>query len=323
MLLFIARRVAQSALVMLVVSAVSFSLFMFVGDPVNLMVGQDATQERREMIREELGLNKPVYVQYGLFLQRSVQGEFGLSLRRREAVDELIKEALPATLELVFVSAVIALVLGIGAGVYTGIKRNSWISRTILSTSLVGISLPTFIIGISLIYLFAVVLRWLPSFGRGGTVDLGFWTTSFLTVDGWRSLILPALTLSLFQTTMILRLVRSEMLEVMQTDYIKFARARGLSERAINFVHALKNTLIPVITIIGLNIGGLIAFSVITETVFQWPGTGLMFIQAVLFADIPVMAAYLCLVALIFVIVNLIVDILYVAIDPRISIGTS
>ena len=323
MLLFIARRIGQSALVLLVVSCVSFSLFMFVGDPVNLMVGQDATQERREFIRKELGLDQPMIVQYGRFLNRAVQGEFGLSLRRREPVDTLIVEALPATLELVAVSAVIALVLGIGAGVYTGIRRNSWISRTILSTSLVGISLPTFIIGISLIYLFAVILRWLPSSGRGGTVDLGFWKTSFLTADGWRSIILPAITLSLFQTTMILRLVRSEMLEVMQTDYIKFARARGLSERAINFVHALKNTLVPVVTIIGLNIGGLIAFSVITETVFQWPGTGLMFIQAVLFADIPVMAAYLCLVALIFVVVNLIVDLLYVIIDPRISIGAS
>ena len=323
MLLFIARRIGQSALVLLVVSCVSFSLFMFVGDPVNLMVGQDATQERREFIRKELGLDQPMIVQYGRFLNRAVQGEFGLSLRRREPVDTLIVEALPATLELVAVSAVIALVLGIGAGVYTGVRRNSWISRTILSTSLVGISLPTFIIGISLIYLFAVILRWLPSSGRGGTVDLGFWKTSFLTADGWRSIILPAITLSLFQTTMILRLVRSEMLEVMQTDYIKFARARGLSERAINFVHALKNTLVPVVTIIGLNIGGLIAFSVITETVFQWPGTGLMFIQAVLFADIPVMAAYLCLVALIFVVVNLIVDLLYVIIDPRISIGAS
>ncbi|MEM7686754.1 MAG: ABC transporter permease, partial [Pseudomonadota bacterium] len=234
---------------------------------------------------------------------------------------ELILARLPATLELVFVSALIALVIGIGLGVYTGIRRKSWVSRTILSTSLIGVSLPTFIIGISLIYIFAVWLRWLPSSGRSGTVELGWWKTSFLTIDGWRSIILPAITLSLFQLTLILRLVRAEMLEVMRTDFIKFARARGLSERAINFTHALRNTLVPVITIIGLNIGGLIAFSVITETVFQWPGTGLMFIQAVDFVDVPIMAAYLVFVALLFVAINLVVDILYMFVDPRIRLG--
>ena len=321
MLAFIARRLAQSLLVMAVVSAIAFSLFNFVGDPVNNMVGQDATREDRIRIRAELGLDDPILTQYLTFLGNAVQGDFGLSYRIKRPVDELILERLPATLELVFVSAVIALVLGITARVYTGIRRNSPASRGILTVSLVGVSLPTFIIGIGLIYLFAVILRWLPSSGRGGTVDLGWWKTSFLTLDGWRSIILPAITLSLFQTTMILRLVRAEMLEVMQADFIKFARARGLSERAINFGHALKNTLVPVITIIGLNIGGLIAFSVITETVFQWPGTGLMFIQAVEFVDVPIMAAYLCFVALLFVIVNLVVDLLYFMIDPRIRMG--
>lgn len=321
MFAYILRRLGQSVLVMAAVSLISFSLFNFVGDPVNNMVGQEATREDRVKIRQNLGLDDPVPVQYFRFLGNAVRGDFGLSYRIKRPVDELIKERLPATLELVFVSAVIALVVGISAGIYTGIRRNGWLSKTILSTSLVGVSLPTFIIGIALIYLFAVTLRWLPSSGRAGVVELGWWKTSFLTVDGWRSLILPAITLSLFQLTMILRLVRSEMLEVMQTDYIKFARARGLPERAINFVHALKNTLVPVITIIGLNIGGLIAFSVITETVFQWPGTGLMFIQAVDFADVPIMAAYLCFVALVFVIVNLVVDLLYVLIDPRIRIA--
>jgi peptide/nickel transport system permease protein len=306
---------------MAAVSLISFSLFNFVGDPVNNMVGQEATREDRIRIRQELGLDDPIITQYTRFMGNALQGDFGLSYRIKRPVSELIKERLPATLELVFVSAIIALLVGITAGVYTGIKRNGWLSRSILSTSLVGVSLPTFIIGIALIYLFAVTLRWLPSSGRAGVVELGWWKTSFLTVDGWRSIILPAITLSLFQLTMILRLVRAEMLEVMQADYIKFARARGLSERSINFVHALKNTLVPVITIIGLNIGGLIAFSVITETVFQWPGTGLMFIQAVDFADVPIMAAYLCFVALIFVLVNLIVDLLYVFIDPRIRIG--
>lgn len=321
MLSYILRRLAQALLVMAAVSLISFSLFNFVGDPVNNMVGQEATREDRVRIRQDLGLDDPIITQYVRFMGNALNGDFGLSYRIKRPVSTLIKERLPATIELVFVSAIIALLVGIIAGVYTGIRRNGWLSKTILSTSLVGVSLPTFIIGIALIYLFAVTLRWLPSSGRAGVVELGWWKTSFLTVDGWRSIILPAITLSLFQLTMILRLVRAEMLEVMQADYIKFARARGLSERSINFVHALKNTLVPVITIIGLNIGGLIAFSVITETVFQWPGTGLMFIQAVDFADVPIMAAYLCFVALIFVIVNLIVDLMYVFIDPRIRLG--
>ena len=321
MFFFIFRRLAQSILVMAIVSAVSFSLFNFVGDPVNNMVGQDATREQRIEIRQQLGLDDPIFSQYARFLGNMLQGDFGMSYRIKRPVDQLILERLPATLELVFVSAVIALVVGIGLGVYTGIRRHSWISRSILSVSLVGVSLPTFIIGIALIYVFAVHLRWLPSSGRSGTVDFGWWKTSLLTVDGWRAIILPAITLSLFQLTLILRLVRAEMLEVMQTDYIKFARARGLAERAINFRHALRNTIVPVITIIGLNIGGLIAFSVITETVFQWPGTGLMFIQAVDFVDVPIMAAYLVFVALLFVLINLIVDILYFVVDPRIRLG--
>ena len=321
MFLFVFRRLVQSLLVMAIVSAVSFSLFNFVGDPVNNMVGQDATREQRIEMRQQLGLDDPILTQYTRFVGNLLQGDFGLSYRIKRPVDQLIMERLPATLELVFVSAIIALVAGISLGVYTGIRRSSWISKGILTVSLVGVSLPTFIIGIALIYIFAVHLRWLPSSGRSGTVDFGWWKTSLLTIDGWRAIILPAVTLSLFQLTLILRLVRAEMLEVMETDYIKFARARGLSERAINFRHALRNTLVPVITIIGLNIGGLIAFSVITETVFQWPGTGLMFIQAVDFVDVPIMAAYLVFVALLFVMINLIVDILYFIVDPRIRIG--
>ena len=321
MLFFILKRLAQSVLVMAIVSAVSFSLFNFVGDPVNNMVGQDATREQRIEIRQQLGLDDPILTQYTRLLGNMLQGDFGLSFRIKRPVDELILERLPATLELVFVSAIIALLVGITLGIYTGIRRNSWVSRAILSVSLVGVSLPTFIIGIALIYIFAVHLRWLPSSGRSGIIELGWWKTSLLSVDGWRAIILPAITLSLFQLTLILRLVRAEMLEVMQTDFIKFARARGLSERAINFRHALRNTLVPVITIIGLNIGGLIAFSVITETVFQWPGTGLMFIQAVDFVDVPIMAAYLVFVALLFVLINLVVDILYFVVDPRIRLG--
>lgn len=318
---FILRRLLQSAMVMAVVSAVSFSLFNFVGDPVNNMVGQDATREQRIEIRQQLGLDDPIITQYTRFIGNILQGEFGLSYRIKRPVDQLILERLPATLELVFVSALIALIVGITLGVYTGIRRNSVISKAVLSVSLIGVSLPTFIIGITLIYIFAVHLRWLPSSGRSGTMMLGPWKTSLMSVDGWRAILLPAITLSLFQLTLILRLVRAEMLEVMQTDFIKFARARGLSEKAINFRHALRNTLVPVITIIGLNVGGLIAFSVITETVFQWPGTGLMFIQAVDFVDVPIMAAYLVFVALLFVIINLIVDILYFIVDPRIRLG--
>ena len=321
MLSFIAKRLAQSVPVMAIVSAVSFSLFNFVGDPVNNMVGQDATREQRLEIRDKLGLDDPIIMQYGRFVGNMLQADFGLSYRIKRPVDDLIAERLPATLELVFVSAIISLFFGIVLGIYTGIKRNSWISRVILSTSLAGVSLPTFVIGIGLIYLFAVHLRWLPSSGRSGVVELGWWKTSLITLEGWRSIILPAITLSLFQLTLILRLVRAEMMEVMRTDFIKFARARGLSERAINFRHALRNTLVPVITIIGLNIGGLVAFSVVTETVFQWPGTGLMFIQAVNFVDVPIMAAYLVFVALLFVVINLIVDILYFVVDPRIRLG--
>ena len=321
MLSFIMKRLAQSLLVMAIVSAVSFSLFNFVGDPVNNMVGQDATREQRVEFRQQLGLDDPIPTQYTRFIGNMLKADFGLSYRIKRPVDDLILERLPATLELVFVSAIISLFLGITLGIYTGIRRNSWSSRIILSSSLAGVSLPTFVIGIALIYLFAVHLRWLPSSGRSGTVDFGWWKTSLLTLDGWRSIVLPAVTLSLFQLTLILRLVRAEMLEVMRTDFIKFARARGLTERAINFRHALRNTLVPVITIIGLNIGGLIAFSVVTETVFQWPGTGLMFIQAVDFVDVPIMAAYLVLVALLFVIINLFVDILYFVVDPRIRLG--
>lgn len=323
MILFIAKRLAQSILVMAVVSAVSFSLFNFVGDPVNNMVGQDATREQRLEIRLQLGLDDPIITQYTRFISNVIKGDFGLSYRIKRPVGKLILERLPATLELVFISAVFALVIGIGFGVYTGIRRNSWVSRSVMAVSLIGVSLPTFIIGIALIYLFAVHLRWLPSSGRSGVIEIGAWKTSLLSFSGWRAIILPAITLSLFQLTMILRLVRAEMLEVMRSDYIKFARARGLADRTIHFGHALRNTLVPVITVIGLNIGGLIAYSVITETVFQWPGTGLMFIQAVDFVDVPIMAAYLIFVALLFVIINLIVDILYFIVDPRIRLGGS
>ena len=320
MLAFILRRLAQAVLVMLAVGLIAFSLFRFVGDPVLFMLGQDATPEDRVRITKLLGLDEPFYVQYASFVGRAVRGDFGLSLRQAQPVSRLIGERLPATLELSAVAALLALVGGVSMGVYTALRRNSWLSQFMLAISLIGVSLPTFLIGILLILVFAVLLGWLPSFGRGDTVSLGWWSTGLLTASGLKSLILPAITLGLFQMTLIQRLVRSEMLEVLRTDYIKFARARGLTDRAVHFGHALKNTLVPVITITGLQLGALIAFAIITETVFQWPGMGLLFIQAVSFADVPVMAAYLCLIALFFVIINLVVDLLYYAVDPRLRI---
>jgi len=323
MLAFIVRRVLQSIIVMLVVALVSFSLFNFVGDPINNMVGQETTQQQREQLREELGLNDPFAVQFARFVGNAVQGNFGISYRLARPVDVVIAERLPATLELAFVSALFALVVGVATGVYTALNRSGIISRVIMTISLIGVSLPSFLIGILLIWVFAVQLQWLPSFGRGDVVDLGGWRTGFLTSSGLKALILPAITLGLFQLTLIMRLVRAEMLEVLRTDYIKFARARGLPDRAINFGHALKNTLVPVITITGLQLGSIIAFSIITETVFQWPGVGLLFINAIQFVDIPLMAAYLVLIALFFVVINLLVDLLYYAVDPRLRFDAS
>jgi peptide/nickel transport system permease protein len=319
-LAFILRRILQSVAVMAVVAFIAFGLFNYTGDPVTFMVGQDATQEDRARLRTDLGLDQPFYIQFARFVGRAVQGDFGLSLRQGRSVSTLLKERLPATLELAFTAALLALAIGIPAGVYTALRRNSLLSHILLAGSLVGISLPVFLIGILLILIFAVILGWLPSFGRGQTIALGWWTTGFLTTSGLKALILPSITLCLFQLALIMRLVRAEMLEVLRTDYIKFARARGLSDRSIHFGHALKNTLVPVITIICLQLGAIIAFAIITETVFQWPGMGLLFIQAVGFADIPVMAAYLCFIALIFVLLNLVADLLYYAVDPRLRI---
>ena len=317
MIAFVLQRLLQGVVVMLVVGFIAFSLFNFVGDPVSLMLPPEATQADRDSMRQSLGLDKPFYLQFVTFIQNAVQGNFGISLRLGRPVSTLLVERLPATLELAITAALIALVVGIPVGVYTALRRDSWLSKALLTMSLVGVSLPNFLIGIFLILIFAVWLGWLPSFGRGDTVQLGPWSTGLLTTSGLKALILPAVTLSFFPLTLIMRLVRAEMLEVLRTDYIKFARARGLSDRAVHFGHALKNTLVPVITIAGLQLGGIIAFAIITEQVFQWPGMGLLFIQAVQFADIPVMAAYLCLIGLIFVVINLVVDMLYYLVDPR------
>jgi peptide/nickel transport system permease protein len=323
MIAFVLRRLIQAVIVMVVVAFIAFLLFQYVGDPVVFLLGQDAKPDQIRELRAALGLDQPFFVQFWHFLVNAAQGEFGLSLRQGAKVSRLIGERFPATLELSLVAAVLAVVIGIPIGVYTALRRGGLLSQVFMTVSLLGVSLPTFLIGILLILVFAVHLGWFPSFGRGETVTFGWWSSGLLTRDGWMHIALPAITLAIFQLTLIIRLVRAEMLEVLRADYIKFARARGLSDRAIHFGHALKNTLVPVMTITGLQLGGLIAFSIITESVFQWPGMGLLFIQAVTFADIPVMAAYLCLIALIFVVINLVVDLLYFAVDPRLRLGNA
>ena len=317
MLAFTLRRMIQAIGVMIAVGIISFSMFRFAGDPVNQMVSIDTPASERAAIRQSLGLNDPIPVQFVRYFANAAQFNFGISYQFRQPVASLLKERMPATLELATVATILALVFGILMGVYSALHRDSILAKIFQSVSLIGISLPTFLIGILLIYLFAVVLGWLPSFGRGQVVKLGWWTTGLLTISGLKALIMPSITLGLFQMTLIMRLVRAEMLEVLRTDYIRFARARGLTTRAIHFGHALKNTLIPVITVVGLQFGTVIAFSIVTETVFQWPGMGLMFVQAIQNVDIPIMAAYLLTVSLIFVTINLVVDILYTVVDPR------
>ena len=318
MFLFILQRLAQALAVMFAVALVAFSLFNFIGDPINSLTGPDTSNAEREQLRVALGLDQGVAVQFGRFALNAAQGRFGLSYQQGRPVSALIAEKLPATLELSVLAAFTALALGVLGGVYTALRRHALSARLLLTASLIGLSLPTFLIGILLIMVFSVWLGWLPSFGRGPVTQLGWWSTGFLTLEGLRSMVLPVTTLALFQMALTMRLVRSEMLEVLRADYIKFARARGLPDRLVNFRHALKNTLIPVITVTGLQLGSIIAFSIITESVFQWPGMGLMFIQAVQFGDIPVMSAYLVLIAFLFVMINLAVDLLYYWVDPRV-----
>ena len=320
MLGFIARRLVQSIFVMLTVSLLAFALFRFVGDPVAVMVGQETSVADQERLRDELGLNDPVVTQYARFLGDLVRGDFGFSYRTRQPIAEMILDRLPATIELGIVSLLISLFVGIPAGIYTALRSDGFLSNSILITTLIGVSIPTFVIGIFLIFLFGVQLGWLPTFGRGDVVEIGWWKTSFLTIDGLRALILPAITLGVYQLTLTMRLVRAEMQDVMNTDFITFATARGIPYRSIHYRHALRNSMIPVITIIGLQFGGIIAFSIVTESVFQWPGMGLLFLDSIKFVDVPVMATYLVLIALIFVVINLIVDVLYFLIDPRVRL---
>ena len=321
MLRFLSTRLWNGLLVMIGVSFISFMLFSYIGDPVNNLLGETATVAQKDALRASLGLDQSLVVRFFKYLGLAVRGEFGISYRNLEPVGQLLMSRVPATLELSLCAAILALGLGVPMGVYAGIKRNSWLAQAMQVVSLIGISIPSFLVGIILILIFSVELNWLPAFGRGDVVTFGSWTTGFLTVSGWKSLLMPSITLALFPLTLFMRLVRSEMMEVLRTDYIKFARARGIVDRSIHFHHALKNTLIPVITVAGLQLGSLIAFSIITETVFQWPGMGLLIIQAITFGDIPVIAAYLMLIALLFVIINTVVDLLYFQVDPRVRIA--
>ena len=321
MLRFLSTRLWNGLLVMIGVTFISFLLFNYIGDPVNNLLGETATVAQKEALRAALGLDQSLIVRFFKYAGLAVRGEFGMSYRNLEPVGQLLWSRVPATLELSLCAAILALGVGIPMGVYAGIKRNSWLAQTLQVVSLIGISIPSFLTGIILILIFSVALNWLPAFGRGEVVQFGSWSTGFLTVSGWKSLIMPSITLALFQLTLFMRLVRSEMMEVLRTDYIKFARARGIADRSIYFRHALKNTLIPVITVAGLQLGSLIAFSSITETVCQWPGMGLLIIQAITFSDIPVIAAYLMLVALLFVIINAVVDLLYFQVDPRVRLA--
>ena len=317
MIVHLVRSLLQGILVILAVGLIAFSMFRFVGDPIASLAGQESTDADRAELAERLGLNDPFPIQFGRFLAHAAQGDFGISYRQARPVADLLAERLPATLELAVLSALFAFIVGVGLGVYAAINRRGLVANSVMVLSLIGVSLPTFLIGIGLIYLFAVELRWLPSFGRGDVVRLGWWTTGLLTETGRKSLVLPVLTLGFFQLTLIMRLVRAEMLETMRTDYVRFARARGLPERRIQFRHALRNTMVPVVTIVGLQLGSVIAFAIVTETVFQWPGLGALFVNAVQFVDIPVMAAYLMFVAFVFAAVNFLTDFVYVLIDPR------
>ncbi|GAB1364214.1 ABC transporter permease [Rhodobacter sp.] len=317
MITIVLRRLGSVLLVMLVVAALSFLIFNYLGDPVNNILGVNATLEERDALRRALGLDQPTWVQFWHFLERAVVGDFGISYRNRLPVLELILSRMPATVELVLCATVLALSVGVPMGVYCALRPRGVLSRILQTVSLVGISVPQFLLGMLLILIFSVELRWLSAFGRGEVVQLGWWSTGLLTDTGRKALIMPVLTLAVFQISMIMRLVQGEMQEVLRADFIKFARARGLPDRAVHLRHALRNSLLPVVTVVGLQIGSLIAFAIVCEAVFQWPGLGLLILQAIEYADFPVMAAYLALVGFGFAMINLTVDMIYLFIDPR------
>lgn len=318
MIAYTLSRLAQSVLVLIIISMIGFMLVANLGDPLASLLPSDATLEQRQELTAELGLEEPFPERFGGFLGRLATGDFGLSYRTHEPVARLLAERLPATIELALASFVLTMIVGLPAGVYCGIHPRSVVSRGIMLLSIVGVTLPTFVVGILLILVFSVLLGWLPSFGRGDIVDLGVWNTGLLTASGWQALIMPAITLALFQVTFVIRMIRSQLVEIGQSEYIRFGRARGLTDRRIWYVHALKNALLPVVTIMGLQLGNIIAFSVVTESVFAWPGIGMLFLQSIQTADIPVISIYLILIGAVFITINLAVELIYPFIDPRV-----
>lgn len=321
MFAFLVRRIGQAIIVMLVISVIAFSIQDNLGDPLRELVGQSVSEEQRQILRDQMGLNDPFLVQYWRFLKKAIHGDLGTSYFFKRPALDVILQKLPATLELVIGASLIIVIFSVPIGVYAAIYPKHWFSKLAMGVSIVGISIPVFLTAIMSIYIFSVELGWLPSFGRGETLSLNGWTTGFLTRDGLVHLILPCIALSSIMLPLFIRLIRGEMMEVLESEYIKFAWAKGLDRRRIWFLHALKNTLLPVITVGGVQIGTLIAFTILTETVFQWPGMGFLFLEAVNRVDTPLIIAYLIVVGLIFVITNTIVDLVYGFVNPTVRLA--
>jgi len=322
MFAFIVRRIIQSIIVMLVISLVGFSIQFSIGDPVRDLVGERVTPAEREEIKDRLGLNDPFYIQYFRFVKNACKGDLGLSFFYKKPALEVIISKAPATLELVIVTSIILIIISIPAGIYCAIFPKRLLSRFAMAFSTIGVAIPVFLTAIALIYLFAVELNWLPSFGRGETVNIGgWWESGLLTWDGIKHLILPSVSLSSIMLPLFIRLIRAEMMEVLETEYIQFAWAKGLHRERVWFIHAFKNTLLPVITVFGVQLGIMFAFTILTETVFQWQGMGFMFLEAVERSDTALLVAYLVVVGVIFVVVNTVVDIIYGTINPMVRIA--
>lgn len=322
MFAFTIRRIAQAVLVMLIISFIGFSIKHSFGDPVRELVGERVTPQERAEIREKLGLNDPFLLQYGRFLKSAVHGDLGRSFFFKKPVTEVILAKAPATLELVFCASLIVISLSIPLGIYSAIHPKKLFSRLVMGSSIIGVSMPVFLTAIMLIYIFSVELGWLPSFGRGETVRLfGFWDSGLLTKDGLLHLIMPSIALSSIMLPLFIRLIRSEMMEVLETEYVKFAWAKGLKPRRVWYVHAFKNTLLPVITVGGVQLGIMVAFTILTETVFQWQGMGAMFIESVERADTALMVSYIVVVGFIFVVVNTMVDLIYGLVNPTVRVA--
>ena len=321
MIAFLIKRLAQAIVVMFVISIISFSIQDNLGDPLRELVGQSVSEEERQALRDEMGLNDPFFVQYLRFAKNALHGDLGTSYFFKEPALQVILNKLPATLDLVFGATLIIIGLSVPLGVYSAINPSSWFSKLVMGLSTIGISIPVFLTAIGLIYLFSIELGWMPSYGRGDSGLLfGVWDTAFIPRDGLMHLVLPCFTLASIMLPLFIRLIRSEMMEVLQSEYVKFAWAKGLSPSRIYFLHALKNTMLPVITVGGVQIGTMVAYTILTETVFQWPGMGFLFLEAVNRVDTPLIVAYLIVVGAIFVITNTIVDLIYGLVNPTVKL---